>query len=137
MKTSLLIIPVAIALIGSLSSPLTESLTTKTIVQTVKKQDSPFAFLRTHRQGKGIAVVWGINSSDVVVGFAVQRTYEDPADPYAYWEEVGTIANDASRSFTYKDQQVFPGSIHYRVVAMYADGTSITSGISSVRIPSR
>lgn len=137
MKTSLFIIPVAIALVGSLSSPLTEPSTSKTIVQTLKKQENPFAFLRTHRQGKGIAVVWGVNSSTDIIGFGVQRTYEDPADPYANWEDVGTVPNSAARSFTHKDQQVFAGIIHYRVIAIHADGTTASSEVSSVRIPSR
>jgi hypothetical protein len=138
MKSSLFIIPVAIALVGSLStSSLTEWSTGQSNVVTVKKQESPFAFLRTHRQGKGTAVVWGINSTDAIVGFGIQRTYEDPADPYANWEEAGTVQNSAARSFTHKDQQVFPGVIYYRVVAIYADGNTALSEVSSVRIPSR
>jgi len=137
MKTSLLVIPVAIALVSSLSSPIAETSAKQTVIHSIKKQEGPFAFLRTHRQGKGTAVVWGVNASDAIVGFGIQRTYEEPTDPYSNWEEVGTVPNNGARSFTHRDLQVFPGIIHYRVIAIYADGTTATSAISSVRIPSR
>src|SRR5688572_19644692 len=62
-----------------------------------------FDFIRAHRQGKGAALAWGLSSGDGVVGFTVQRTYEDPTDPYAFWEDVGTVANNPSRSYKYAD----------------------------------
>lgn len=97
---------------------------------------NPFASFRTHRQGKGISASWSVSSADGIVSFTVQRTYEDPTDPYAYWEELKTMPFNAARSFTYKDQDVLPGVINYRIVALMGDGSTTTSDVSSVRIVS-
>ena len=96
-----------------------------------------FDFIRAHRQGKGATITWALSSGDGVVGFTVQRTYEDPTDPYAFWEDVGAVANNPSRSYKHTDASVFPGSINYRVVAQFADGTSATSEIVSIKIVSK
>lgn len=96
-----------------------------------------FDFIRAHRQGKGVTVTWASSSIDGVAGFTLQRTYEDPTDPYAFWEDAGVVGNNPSRSYKYTDNACLPGSIHYRVVAHYADGTSIVSDIVSVKIVSR
>jgi len=99
--------------------------------------DPIFGTLRTHRQAKGIAADWNLSNMNGVVGFAVQRTYEDPNDEFAYWEELSTMACDASRRFSYTDKEVFPGLISYRIAAIMEDGTTVFSEISSVRIVSR
>lgn len=99
--------------------------------------DPVFGTLRTHRQAKGIAADWSLSNMGGVVGFTVQRTYEDPNDEFAYWEELNTIACDASRRFSYTDKEVFPGLISYRIAAIMEDGTTVFSEISSVRIVSR
>lgn len=99
-------------------------------------QTSPFATFRTHRQGKGITAVWSVATADQIVGFTVQRTYEDASDPYAYWENLSTVPFNPSRSFTYRDLDVFPGVITYRIVALFSDGSSAASPLSAVRIVS-
>jgi hypothetical protein len=96
-----------------------------------------FDFIRAHRQGKGATITWALSSSDGVVGFTVQRTYEDPTDPYSVWEDVGTVSNNPSRSYKHTDVSVFPGYIAYRVTAQFADGTSTVSEIVSIRIVSK
>lgn len=96
-----------------------------------------FSFFRTHRQGKGIAASWGLSSEAGVIGFSVEKTYEDPTDPYAIWESVEFIACNGSRSYKSLDPSVFPGNISYRVVAQKVDGTSVDSGISTIQIISR
>lgn len=95
-----------------------------------------FSFFRTHRQGKGITATWGISSNAGVVGFALQKTYEDPTDPYAVWEDVSSVACDGRRSYKCTDNNVFPGSVTYRVSALSAGGTSIESATSTARIVS-
>jgi hypothetical protein len=99
--------------------------------------DNPFAFFRTHRQGKGVTASWAVQPAEDIVCFTIQRTYEDPTDPYANWEDVNVTICNSSRSFTYTDKTVFPGTINYRVVALHSDGSTEASEISSVRIPSR
>lgn len=101
-----------------------------------EKQSGDFSFFRTHRQGKGVTASWGVTSGAGVVGFQVQKTYEDPTDPYAVWEDVSSVPCNGSRSYKATDNSVFPGSISYRVSALLSDGNSIESGISTVRIVS-
>ena len=93
-----------------------------------------FSFFRTHRQGRGIMTTWGLTSNAGVTGFVVQKTYEDPADPYAYWEDIGAIPCGASRSFKRHDLNVSPGFISYRVIAYLLSGGLTVSAISTEHI---
>ena len=99
-------------------------------------QSTDFAFFRTHRQGKGIAATWGVTSSTGVARFAVKKTYEDPSDPYAYWEEVSSTSCNGSRSYKCHDPNVIPGFISYQVVAELVDGTTVQSSVRTVHIVS-
>ena len=101
-----------------------------------EKQSNDFSFLRLHRQGKGVTASWGLSSNAGVVGFQLQKTYEDPTDPYAVWEDVSSLACNGSRSYKYTDNSVFPGFISYRIVALLGDGTTAQSGVSTVQIVS-
>ena len=94
------------------------------------------AFFRTHRQGRGITASWGLTSEAGVVVFQVKKTYEDPTDPYAVWEDVSSVSCNGSRSYKCTDSNVFPGNISYKIVGQKADGTIIESGISTARIVS-
>ena len=137
MKTSLLLITTALFITNS---PLKLSSVSKTVpsVTITKTQSAEFAFLRTHRQGKAaVTATWGLTSTDGVVGFTVQRTYQDPSDPYSFWEDVTSITCDPLRSFKYTDENVFPGDINYRIIAEMTDGTSIVSEVSGIKIVSK
>jgi len=113
-----------------------EAVANKGLPFAMGKQTAVFGSFRTHRQGKGITAVWNLASADGVVGFTVQRTYEDPTDPYAYWEDAGSVPFNNTRSFTFTDSGVFPGTISYRIVAFMTDGTTSVSDVSQVRIVS-
>ncbi len=137
MKTKIFSLPVIILFVcASWISP-PQSSPDKELLSFTTKQNTAFAFFRTHRQGKGIKATWGMTLINGIGGFMVQRTYEDPADPYANWEDLDLIPINARRSFTYLDNLVFPGIINYRIVAVMTDGSSVVSDISSVRIVSR
>ena len=99
---------------------------------------SNFEFFRTHRQGRaGVTSTWGISApGNDVSGFLVEKTYEDPADPYANWEMVSSMPNSGSRSCKCTDNNVFPGYISYRVTAILFAGGSYTSPVSTVHIVS-
>ena len=86
--------------------------------------------------GKGVSASWGVNSGAGVVGFQLQKTYEDPTDPYAVWEDVSSVPCNGSRSYKANDNSLFPGSITYRVTALLVDGNAIESEISTVSIVS-
>lgn len=101
------------------------------------QQNAGFAFFRTHRQGRfGATSTWGMTSESGVSGFVLQRTYEDPADPYAWWEDVSAIPCNGSRSYKCTEQNIFPGYISYRVVAVLNGGGFITSEVNTIRIVS-
>jgi hypothetical protein len=92
-------------------------------------------FFRTHRQGKaGITATWGITSAAGVAGFSLERTYEDPSDPYANWEMVSMMPHTGARSYKFTDTNVFPGFITYRLVSVMATGEKMISGISTIHI---
>ena len=135
MKTQFLIIPAVIFITTASFNSSAPGKQGREIVK-ARTENAGFAFFRTHRQGKGITATWGLSSNDGVAGFAVQRTYEDPTDPYAFWEDISYIDCNSSRSFKYADESVFPGVISYRVIAVLEDGNSISSEVSSVRIVS-
>jgi hypothetical protein len=99
------------------------------------KFNNEFSFIRTHRQAKNIDITWAFTAGGVA-GFSIQRTYEDPTDPYATWTEVNSMPCNGSRSYKCADESVFPGYINYRVVALMTDGSSINSDVSTVHIVS-
>ena len=102
-------------------------------IKNVNKLADNFSFIRTHRQGKGAVVTWAFSSTNAS-GFAVQRTNEDPNDPYSVWFDVSSVACNSSRSYKCCDENPFPGLINYRVVALMNDGNTVTSSISTVKI---
>jgi hypothetical protein len=92
-------------------------------------------FFRTHRQGKaGITATWGLASAAGVAGFSLERTYEDPADPYANWEIVSMMPHTGARSYKFTDTNVFPGFITYRLISVMTNGEKMISGVSTIHI---
>jgi hypothetical protein len=135
MKASVIITSAVLLCIQTTSIASATRINDQLQLSTVKPA-AGFDFVRAHRQGKGVTLTWSF-SSEGAIGFTVQRTYEDPADPYAAWEDATSIGYNAARSYKYNDISVFPGSIHYRVVAQYADGTSVVSETVTVKIVSK
>ena len=105
-------------------------------VKNVNKAVDGFSSLRTHRKGKGAEITWSFTSSSGVSGFIVERTNEDPNDPYSVWVTVGSQACDASRSYKCCDESPFPGFVNYRVTAVLNNGTTIRSDVSVLHIAS-
>ncbi len=94
-----------------------------------------FTTFRTHRQGKdGVTTVWSLSSENGVMGYTVLRTYEDPTDPYAFWETVTQSPCRSARSYKHTDDNVFPGYISYCVVANMSGGGEVISPVSTIRI---
>jgi flagellar basal body L-ring protein FlgH len=113
------------------ATPATEK---ETPVKNVNKASDDFSSLRTHRKGQGAEISWSFTSTSGVSGFIVERTNEDPNDPYSVWVTVGSQASDASRSYKCCDESPFPGYINYRVTAVLNNGTTVISGVSTVHI---
>ena len=134
MKTQILILSTAVLLAGTQGSFSSFTSVSKP-AKVFSVQNAEFSFFRTHRQGKtDITATWGLVSINGVTGYIVQRTYEDPTDPYSNWENIKSIPCNPSSSCKYTDENVFPGQIHYRVVAQMEDGNSVTSEVSTVKI---
>ena len=93
-----------------------------------------FAFVRGHRQGKSITLTWGMVSNAGLVGFDIEKTNEDPNDPYSVWVDAGSIDGGDARSFKINDPSVNPGQTHYRITAWYSDSRSSTSEVLTVKI---
>jgi hypothetical protein len=135
MKTKPLI--AIIALIASISSaahpadnyPIPVSLSPssgKLQLQTV------FGAFHAHRQQTGVALSWSV-VSNTVTGFVVERSYDG-----AYFLPVDELpAATTGRWNKYKDNDVYPGYIHYRIAAVMNDGAVIYSNVEVVRIVSR
>ena len=105
--------------------------------QVVKNKTVPnpnFSFFRTHRQARGIMANWGLTTNAGVSGFVVERTYEDPNDPYADWTTICSMPCGPGRSFKHHDLNVSPGFISYRVIAYLQGGGSLMSLISTEHI---
>jgi hypothetical protein len=94
-------------------------------------------FLRAHRQMKGVEVSWGVNSSDGVACFVVEKTYQDPSDPYSIWETVSSTPCNPSRSFKCYDEDVFPGFLSYRIWTVMNNGSKTVSPVTVVHIMSK
>jgi hypothetical protein len=92
------------------------------------KASGCFNYFRTHRQGKGITATWSVNTQNVVQ-FVVQRSYDGD-----FYEYAGSVNFSNSNSFKFTDENVFPGVIYYRIVAIKSDATTETSDVESVRI---
>ena len=109
----------------------------KAAVKATVAPQSNFAFVRGHRKGKGTSLAWGMDGAGASK-FYVSRSYDfDPYDPYAVWEDVTVMDANNSRSYKVDDENVFPGTIHYRIVAVMTDGSSVTAPLTSIRIIKR
>ena len=140
MKAQLTFLAVAVIIINTAwISPVNTAKSTANEPAKITKTaalNPSFSFVRAHRQGKGITQTWAISSNEGVLGFTVQRTYEDPTDPYAFWEDLCSVACNPVRSYKNTDTNVFPGYINYRVVALMSNGSSVVSETVTVRIVS-
>ena len=119
MKTKILIAAIIMAFITMAATPITNG----------------FDFVRSHRQGKGATITWAFTTPGAS-SFALQRTCEDPSDPYAVWEPVGSVQSNSSRSYKHTDENPGFGYINYRIVALMNDGSTSMSDVTTIRIVS-
>jgi hypothetical protein len=99
----------------------------------VKPVDPVFNMVHGHRQGKGATIQWSSNStSATVMCFDVLRTYEDPNDPYAVWDVVGSQNCNSSKNYKNTESPVSAGFITYVVVATMVGGGYVYSDFVSI-----
>lgn len=139
MKPKQLILPVCILGLCSWISPAALQLNSnKKAAISVKETAVPmFSYFRTHRQGRdGVSCTWGVGSGSGANQFIVQRTYEYP-DEYTIWENIYQCNGNARGTFSFCDENVYPGVISYRVVAVNGGTPLFVSEISAVQIRQR
>ncbi len=136
MKTQLVLLSLVLMAMNSPETVLTPRSSDNGLKKITKAQSTDFAFFRTHKQGNGVTSTWGLTNNSATGCFMVQRTYEDPTDPYAFWEDVNYVACTPAKSFKWTDENVFPGYVSYRIVAYQFDGSTTCSPVSQTRIVS-
>lgn len=132
MKTGFLLL--SAILVAAFTLPFRSTKTQAAAVTDAMKQTPSFTSLHTQRQEKGVAIAWKTTLNDRVLDFIIQRTYEDPAETRAYWENIATITCSPGQTFAYTDKEVFPGTVYYRVTALLVDGRTVQSKLSSIQI---
>lgn len=77
--------------------------------------------------GNQVDLTWG--ASPGALFYTVERTYENPTDPFASWQQ---LTDTPGTSYT--DESPYPGSAHYRVIAQNSDSSTTTSNVVTVTI---
>jgi len=132
MKTKICLFVFVVTILTATAAPVKSESTP--LSTSGKAASGDLSFLRSHRQGKGATITWGLTSSEGVAGFVLQRTYEDPNDPYSNWEDIASVPSNSSRSYKFDDEYVFPGFISYRLVIANSNGSRTVSYITTVHI---
>lgn len=84
--------------------------------------------LRAHRQGKGVALTWTVNSSNAQ-SFNIERSYDGE-----YFDVIESIESNGASRYKYNDENIFPGLIYYRITTIGAGGLEENSAVATVRI---
>ena len=99
----------------------------------IKPVEPVFNVVHGHRQGKGATIQWSSSATSAsVVCFDVIRTYEDPNDPYAVWDVVGSQNCNNSKNYKNTETPVSSGFISYCVVATMVGGGYVYSDIVTI-----
>ncbi len=83
-----------------------------------QKSSEEFEFIKVQQGNTAATVSWRMTTSRGIKGFLVQKTNDDPADPFTSWEDVGAIRCAGNRDFKFTDKNISPGNTNYRIVAL-------------------
>jgi hypothetical protein len=72
--------------------------------------------LRVHRQGNGVALAWSIIGSNTTQ-FNVERSYDSE-----FYDVISTVDCNGASTYKFKDENVYPGYIYYRISALNMNG---------------
>jgi hypothetical protein len=129
MKTLLIIAVTSMAVSGVSFLPPT-STTNQDVKVISATQTSEFGFFRIHRQGKGnVVLAWGVTSLTGVSGFSVERSYDGD-----FYDAINQIPCNGALKHDCKDENVFPGTINYRIACIMDDGSVHYSPVEQIRI---
>ncbi len=110
---------IGILIVTAWTAPVPQVKTeTNTSTVAIQKTSKEFAFIKVQQENTTATVFWGMRTSRGIKGFLVQKTNDDPADPFTRWEDLGAIRCSGKGDFKYTDKNIFPGSTNYRVLAL-------------------
>ena len=108
--------------VGSMPPDVNETVTSKRNIGS----------FRVHRQGKNVVLNWSASGVGVAQ-FVVERSYDGE-----YFDVMGTLDNLGQASFQFKDVDVPPGYLHYRICSVDANGNvQEISPVVEIRIVQR
>jgi len=90
-----------------------------------------FDYFRAHRQGSGITMTWASSSTNVVM-YTIERSEDGE-----FFDPIGSMiakGNGRNGTHKFKDDNVYPGVISYRIAALKSDGSTEYSPVETVRI---
>jgi len=133
MKNFLLLVVLATSLTAS-AQP--SGATAREISRNNTTQEPGFSFFRGHKQGQsGHGLQWSMTSTAGIDHYEIQSTYEDPFDVYSNWTLEGTAAGGRANVIRFLHQNVTPGVISYRIIAVMSNGgPAVVSDIYTVSI---
>jgi len=87
-----------------------------------------FGKINVHRKQAGVSLNWTTTENNDISAFLIERSWDGN-----YFETIDQVEvnNGMNR---YQDNDVFPGHLYYRIVAVMNDGTEIASAVEMVRI---
>jgi hypothetical protein len=130
MKTLLLIAVTSMAVSGTSFIPAPQENKGQTASISTPSQSHDFSFFRIHRQGKGnVVLAWGVTSLNGVSGFSVERSYDGD-----FYDAINQVPCNGALKHDWKDENVFPGTINYRIACIMDDGSVHYSAVEQIRI---
>jgi hypothetical protein len=99
-----------------------------TVQKPAQKVDNVFRNFFIHREHNGVTLNWNVSSSSIT-SFVIQKSYDGE-----YFDDVDMDVRTVGRWSRTTDNDVYPGYIHYRVIAILSDGTECCSPVQVVRI---
>ena len=137
MKVKILLTAItAILISASPVSAKSEKISQGTPVIGIAQPNPPaFVSFRSHRFGRsGATISWSMENANGITGFVLERTYEDPTDPYSVWELAAAVPCGTGRNIRVNDVGLAPGLISYRVVVMNGANAVGMSEVTTVHI---
>lgn len=132
MKTTSILL-IALSLIVSEANATSGEPVVKSSLKSItNKVAGQFGRINAHRQQQGVGLSWTMMSTNGVAGFIIERSYDG-----IYFEEIDQVNLEISGRQRYNDNAVYPGFIHYRIIAVMEDGSCEASETAVVRIVSR
>ena len=129
MKTILSVVLTVILLSSSVvaSPPYNSNSRTNAALSSITTADI-FGKVFAHRQQNGVSLNWTVINSQDVVSFVIERSWDG-----VYFDAIDEVAV-AEGTNRYRDNDIYPGYLYYRIIAVMNDGTEVSSSIEMVRI---